>query len=492
MSDLFAKRLGTFQKQPEFSKIKRNYEEYNLNLRKLKRTEVIQKKRNKEINDENPLDYRFYLGVVPEKLVMMFPELQNAESEITKLKVFRDILVYPEIPESLVFEVLKILTDSLSGAGIEDPRQVFVENGILDSLCLIILDSEDADILTQAIWCLNNLVAGTYNYSEDVARAGVISRLLDLLKLNDMKLVENIAYIFGNLIAENESICQQVLASAYISYVSSLEYQSTSLAHSVAFSLSSISSHTSQLSILNCAGILKLLDDLYDLDPLTSLSGLVNLTKNKSPGLDLAIESKIAKQSIELLKGSAKFCELALLLFVNISMGQAVHESFLIKHGLLNTFFEILKKVDQKVCKYIYWILGNLALGAPYTRLEVGNHQIAMEFDYPFFHFCGFVRQAASVFYKNLLIHASVEIKNKFIEGGIFSAICENFLSADVEIVENCLAIAGFLLATEKFTGESVSKLFEETGCLENIQKICYSGRVVNANSAKDLINMYF
>jgi len=425
-------------------------------------------------------------------LLMMFPELQNAETELSKLKVFRDILVYPEIPESLVLEVLRILTNSLSGAGIDDPRPVFVENGILDSLCSIIVENEDAEILTQAIWCLNNLLAGSYNYSEEVFRAGVIPRLLDLLKLNDLNLVENIAYIFGNLIIDNESVCQQVLASPYLSYVSSIEYHSTSLAHSVAFSLSSISYHSSQLTILNCAGILKLLDDLFDIDPLASLSGLVNLTRPKSPALDLAIESKIAKQSIELLKGSAQFCEFSLLLIVNLSMGQMMHESFLIKNGLLNTFLEILKKADQKVCKYIYWILGNLALGAPYTRLDVGSHQISMEFDYPFFHYCGLVRQAASIFYKNLFMYASVELKNKFIEGGIFSAICENFLSADAEIVENCLAVAGFLLATEKYTGESVSKLFEETGCLGNIEKICYSGSVVNANSAKDLINMYF
>lgn len=492
MADHFKKRIESFQKNPEASKVRRKYEESTMKLRKLKRNEAVQKKRNKDNTDDDPLKYKFYLGIVPDELMGMFPELQGAESEIEKLKVYANILVYPEIPEYLILEVLKILTDCLSGTVKEDPREIFVEFGILDILCAIILENCDNEVIAQAIWCLNNLLAGQFNYSEEVAKTGVVPRLIQLLKLNDTVILENIAYVFGNLIIENIAICQEVLNSPYLSLISSLEYSSTSLVHSIVFSLSSIAHHSALLSLVNIAGILKLLDDFYSQDQSTCISCFINLTKSNGPVLGLALESNIAKQLIQGLKGSNQFCKLSLLAIGNLSNGKIEQENFLLNEKILDVFYEVLKKVDQECCKNIYWILGNLALGAPTTRFLVSNHQISMEFEYALHHYNNAVRLEASIFYKNLLMYACVEVKNKFIEGGMFSAICENFLHFDVEIVNNCLTISGYLLGTEKYTGEPVGKLFEETGCLDFVERIGYSQCVEVARPAKDLINMYF
>lgn len=492
MADHFKKRIESFQKNPEASKLKKNYEESSIKLRKLKRNEAIQRKRNKECYDDDPMKYQLYLGIVPDELMAMFPELQRAESETEKLKVYADILQYPEIPEHLVLGILKILTDCLSGAVKDDPREIFVEFGILGILCSIIMEDSDSEVIAQAIWCLNNLLAGQYNYSEEVAKTGVIPRLIQLLKLNDTNLTENIAYVFGNLIVENIEICKEVLNSPYLSYISSLEYPSTSLAHSVAFSLASIAHHSTLLSLVNIAGILKLIDDLYNQDPLTCISCFINLTKSNGPVLSLAIESNIAKKLTQGLKGTSQFCKLSLLAIGNLSNGSIEQENFILNQRILDTFYEILKQVDQDCCKNIYWVLGNLAVGAPTTKILVSNHQISMEFEFALHHYNNVVRHEASIFYKNLLMHACVEVKNKFIEGGIFSAICENFLHVDVEIVNNCLDISGSLLGTEKYTGEPVSKLFEETGCLNCVERAGYSQCEEVARPAKNLINMYF
>lgn len=493
MNDHFGKRQNLYQKHQEVDLVKKSSEKFLISLRKSKRNEIIKQLRSTSLNEE-ALNIAFYLELPSDNLSSFFPELQNAKTEIEKLKIYIEILRYPQIPENLIYEILIILTNSLHIANPEiNPRPYFIRFGIMDILISYIKDHEDLDIIKQSIWCLSNIIAGPENYSNQVQSADIIPKLMQLMSLDNIDILSNICHLLANLILDNPSFCTQIIDLRFLSIINDLEFSNKELSSSVAFCLSSLCHNNSLLSICNSACILKIYERLIDFQYLSVLYGLANLTKSNINNLNLVMDSKTLQSKIfNSLKMNSKIAGQGILILGNFALGNSDHEEFLINNNCVDLFYEILKNQPEENIKAIYWVLCNLSQGCNKIQLLTTTHKITLEFEFALGHFSEIIRVEASFFYLFVTRNTCIEMKMKLVDSGIFFALAPNLDSGNVELVENCLRIADSLISIQKFLNCDVALVFKESGCLEKVEKLVFAKSEKVEKAASQIINTYF
>ena len=493
MNDSFAHRMELYQKHQEFERVKKSSENFSVSLRKSKRYELIKQMRNINQSEEE-FNSAFYLQLPSDNLASFFPELQKAETEIEKLKVYIEILRYPEIPEDLIYEILIIFTNSLHSPNPEiNPRPYFLKLGIMDLLVNFIKDHEDLDIVKQAIWCLGNIIAGPENYSELVISSDIIPTLMTLMKLDNTDIISNICHLLANLILDNQTICIQIIELQFLSIINDLDFSQSDLSCSIAFCLSSISANSCILSLNNSSYILNIYERLIDFQPFSVLFGLSNLTKSNLNILSLVMASKILKQKMfESLKMSQNIAGKGILIIGNFALGSSDHEEFLISNNCIDLLYEILKDQPEENVKAIYWVLSNLSQGCYKAQLAATTHKIALEFEFAFGHLSESVRLEASYFYLYVAKNTCIEMKVKLVDSGIFFAIAPNLESNNVDLVENCLKISEYLISIQRLLDSNVTFIFKESGCLDKVEKLAYAKNEKLQSSASQIINTYF
>jgi hypothetical protein len=492
MSDPFVQRLNKYQKQKIDSVVKER-EKFSVSLRKSKRNFMTKQLRNNIKVQENILNSAFHLTRPSDNLISFFPDLQNAGSELEKLKIYSDILKYPEIPEHFIQEILTILAQSISTTHPElNPRPYFERNGIPEAVMAIIQDSKDIPVLTQAVFCLTNFLAGPENYTGLVSQ-NILGRLVQLMDFKDDELTDNILYLLGNMIIDNAEVCEIILDLRILLKMSDLDFSKRIPGHSASFLLSSMTTHAEKMSLVQCASILKFFEELADSEKELILLGLSFITNKRTDFMSLVLNSeKLSQLVINSLTIPGKISTHGLRIVVNFSTGSKQEEDFLMENKCLDVFYSILKKVREDELKMIYFTLSNLSCGSFQVRCMVSTHPIIMENEFAFTHSSEKVRCEVSNFYSKVLKFSPVELKINLIENGIFFNVCHNFETKNIEILLNCILISGYLLAVEKFALLDVPEIFKESGCFEKVQELALCNFSDVAKAANDLLSTYF
>lgn len=489
------KRSLDYQKSIEREVIKRKHNEFVIKLRKDKRRDKIIKRRYEESNileDEVMGSEILYLGTPSNMMLQSFPQLESCTNEVEKLKIYSSILASKSLYDDIILEALETLRISLS---LEDknPRNYFLNCGIIPHIAKYVNMNYSNDVISQALWCLCNIAAGSDEYVRCIYNIIGVDILLELIKIGDKLIVENVAWTLANMIGENYDIGTELISKGYIELLAQVLTNNHQSGCGIAFSLSNLCKQDKSLSLVQTRTILNLFAKLVHLDLYHSLHGILNLIRNDNEKIELLLDTQeIMSVVFENMLGTEPIRENCINIIGVISSGTAKQTDYLLEKNILEIFKELLSISSERSLVFIYWTLSNIAAGT-YTQTNLlACHNIVNYALNGLTHSHEQIRRESSFFYKNYLSKVSVEYRTELANTKIFFILAECMKFSNTENLENYLNICYKLLEISILTDVDTRKDFEESGCRKSVEDLFYHMNEKLAYHAKDIINKFF
>lgn len=492
-TEFFKKRLNDFKK-PSIESLKKKHDEFTVNLRKNKRKENINKKRYEFTSiDENEMDNNdiMYLGICSDTLYKYCPELNLVNSEIQKLRICRDILRSTGIPDFILLEILAMLRMSLIVEN-NSPRGLFLDEGMIPVIVEYMSYESSAEIASEAVWCICNIAAGEDVYVREIYSCNVVTKLVDLLKCDNIMLIDNTLWTIANMLGENWEICEEFIGSNILGILSSQKFLHPDLSKSASFLLNNICKNESNLDRVQAQAVLELLSRLIAIQKPSCLWALSTMTNKSNDKVQLLIDSGLTIHAIEGLEMNETIQAPSLRVIGNILSGTNDQAQYILDQNILSILEPLLNSPKLDIIKGVYWGLSNIAAGTFKQRDILGNHPILKKSIEGLIHFNSGVRKEASTLFRNFTRLGCVQHKLELIEHGIFKVLSENIKSSETDCLINSLDTCKSLLDIHKYVDIDVLKEFQDTGCFKGIEDLTYHLNQEISSTANYIIAKYF
>ncbi|CAF1269460.1 unnamed protein product [Rotaria magnacalcarata] len=456
-------RLNSYKyhgKDPDERRRWRN--QNNVSIRKIKRDEQIQAKRNFQADDsmsdkseDDREQNRFYnlddlvIKAKSEDPTIRFDAVRSARKllsidrnppidqliQCNFLPIFVEYLTYDQCSD-LQFEAAWALTNIASGNS--QQTQAVADANAFPYL-LRLLHSPHANVCEQAVWALGNLIGDGPRLRDYAIELGVIKPLVEFIQKDiPVTFLRNVTWVLVNLCRHKEP---PISLLAVRDILPALHY---------------LIAYTDITILVDCTW---------------ALAYLLDCGNNM---IQIIIDSGVIPYIIKLLNhNELKIVTAALRAIGNVVTGTDEQTQFVLNHGALAYFPKLLKHQKDKLNKEAVWFLSNITAGNQQQVQAVIDAQLIPDvirhLQYGDFQ----TQKEAAWCISNLTMSGSAQQIEYIVTQYVIPPLCNLLQQQDAQIIQVCLdALHNILKQTTISKLEALTAEIEECGGLDKIEHL--------------------
>ncbi|CAB3373182.1 Hypothetical predicted protein [Cloeon dipterum] len=453
-------RMQTFKnKGKDQDEMRRRRNEVTVELRKNKREETLQKRRNVpqlESDEEEP----------------NANGLANLES-LVQQAASPD----PNVQLPAVQSARKLLSSDRN-----PPIDALIQSGILPILVQCLQTSDNPSLQFEAAWALTNIASGTSAQTHAVVSAGAVPLFLQLLCSSHPNVCEQAVWALGNIIGDGPRLRDFVINQGVVAPLLNFIKPEIPLSflRNVTWVLVNLCRNKDPPPPV--ATIREMLPALGMLIHHTDTSVLVDtvwalsyLTDGGNEQIQMVIDSGVVPKLIPLLSHKEVKVQTAALRAVgNIVTGTDEQTQVVLNCGALGHFPALLSHQKEKICKEAVWFLSNITAGNQRQVQAVIDAQLVPliisnlsrgEFQ---------TQKEAAWAISNLTISGTKDQVAVLVKEGVIPPLCALLNCKDSQVIQVVLdGIHNMLkMATEPGAVDALASMIEECGGLDKIEAL--------------------
>ncbi|CAF0803603.1 unnamed protein product [Rotaria sp. Silwood1] len=456
-------RLSSYKyhgKDSDDSRRRRN--QYTVSLRKNKRDEQIQVKRNfpaedsmSDKSEDDREQNQFYnlddlaIKARSEDSTIRFEAIRSARKllsidrnppidELIKfnfLPIFVHYLTYDQYPE-LQFEAAWALTNIASGNSHQ--TQAVADANALPYL-LRLLNSPHSNVCEQAVWALGNLIGDGPTLRDYAVQLGVIKPLVEFIQKDiPVSFLRNVTWVIVNLCRHKDPPLSLIAVQEILP------------------ALNYLIAYTDITILVDCTWALA-----YLLDCGNSM-------------IQVIIDSGVIPHIIKLLNhNEIKIVTAALRAIGNVVTGTDEQTQLVLNHGALGYFPKLLKHQKDKLNKEAVWFLSNITAGNQQQVQAVIDAQLIPDVIHHLQYSEIQIQKEAAWCISNLTMSGSKQQIQYIVTQRVIPPLCNLLQQQDTQVLQVCLdAIHNILKQIPEENLEAVTTEIEECGGLDKIEHL--------------------
>ncbi|XP_066597574.1 importin subunit alpha-3 [Prorops nasuta] len=473
-------RMMVFKnKGKDQDEMRRRRNEVTVELRKHKRDETLQKRRNVPIpdsTDEEDMD----------------KNLSKAYLEDLVLKATSSD---PTIQLQAVQQARKLLSSDRN-----PPIDPLIESNILPVLVRCLEPHNDPTLQFEAAWALTNIASGTSAQTQAVINAGAVPYFLQLLLSGQQNVCEQAVWALGNIIGDGpiprdyviklgvvQPLLQFIKPDIPISFLRNVTWVIVNLCRNK-------DPPPPKETIKELLPALKVLIHHSDINILVdTIWALSYLTDGGNDQIQMVIDSGVVPRVIPLLSHKEVKVQTAALRAVgNIVTGTDEQTQIVLNCDALSHFPNLLSHPKAKICKEAVWFLSNITAG---NRLQVQAvidagllPLIIRNLEKDDFQ----TQKEAAWAISNLTISGDREQVARLIHEGVIEPFCNLLVCKDAQVVQVVLDGINNMLKFAGAQAEQLANMIEECQGLDKIEALQGHENIDVYKLAYDIIEQYF
>ncbi|KAF2367737.1 Armadillo [Trinorchestia longiramus] len=472
--------MGVFKnKGKDQDEMRRRRTEVAVELRKNKRDETLQKRRNVPVGSDEAEDSEFERHLTAERLASLVSDARSADAEVQLAAV----------------QAARKLLSSDRNPPIDD----LIESGILPTL-VSCLDTENNGLQFEAAWALTNIASGTAKQTQAVVAAGAVPLFLKLLSSPSHNVCEQAVWALGNIIGDGPQLRDYVISLGVVKPLLNFIAPGIQLGflRNVTWVIVNLCRNkdpppppetiSELLPALNFLIIHN--DTSIQVDTVWALS---YLTDGGEKNIQLVIESGILSALIPLLAHKEVKVQTAALRAVgNIVTGTDQQTQAVINCGALSYFPQLLQHPKEKITKEAVWFLSNITAGNKaqvQAVLDAGlipmllNQLARGDFN---------TQKEAAWAISNLTISGSKQQLSYLLSQGVIPPFCNLLTCMDAQVIQVVLDGLQNMLSRADDDLDAVTTMVEECGGIDKIEFLQNHENVDVYKLAYSIIEKYF
>lgn len=459
----------------KLQEMRRRRNEVTIELRKNKREETLQKRRNIfdiESLEEDDIDKKISVEEIVRNSASSNPEIQlNAVQAARKLlssdrnPPIDDLINAGILPilvnclcsenPTLQFEATWALTNIASGSS----RQT---KAVVDAqavpLFLQLLLSPHQNVCEQAVWALGNVIGDGPDLRDYVINLGVVGPLLTFIKPNiPISFLRNITWVIVNLCRSKDPPPPSQTISEILPALNVLI-------------------HHSDINIL--------------VDTVWAIS---YLTDGGNDQIQMVVDSGIVSKLIPLLSHKEVKVQTAALRAVgNIVTGTDEQTQVVLNCDALSHFPELLSHSKEKICKEAVWFLSNITAGNQHQVQQVIDANLLPHIIRNLVEGEFQTKKEAAWALSNLTLSGNRDQVATLIQEGVIPPFCDLLACNDNQVIQVVLDGINNMLRMAGPQVEGLANMIEECGGLDKIEALQNHENHDIYKLAFDIIENYF
>ncbi|KAA0193002.1 hypothetical protein HAZT_HAZT004393 [Hyalella azteca] len=472
--------MGVFKnKGKDQDEMRRRRTEVTVELRKNKRDETLQKRRNVPVGSDEVDDGECEKFLTAERLASLVSDAQSPDSEV-KL--------------AAVQAARKLLSSDRN-----PPIDSLIESGILPTL-VSCLDSENNSLQFEAAWALTNIASGTGSQTKAVVASGAVPLFLKLLTSPSHNVCEQAVWALGNIIGDGPQLRDYVISLGIVKPLLNFIVPGIQLGflRNVTWVIVNLCRNKDPppppetiSELLPALNFLILHNDTsIQVDTVWALS---YLTDGGEKNIQLVIDSGILKSLIPLLSHKdVKIQTAALRAVGNIVTGSDQQTQAVIDSNALAHFPALLQHPKDKITKEAVWFLSNIMAGNKtqvQAVLDAGLVPLLLHLlargDFN-------TQKEAAWAISNLTVSGTKEQLSYLLTQHVIPPFCNLLTCMDAQVIQVVLDGIYNILQRCDEDLEAVTAMIEECGGIDKIEFLQNHENVDVYKLAYTIIEKYF
>lgn len=473
-------RVNLFKnKGKDADEMRRRRTEVTIELRKNKRDEHLQKRRNVPTQEDSTESEE------NEKPILQSLEtiVQNASSD------------QPSVQLNAVQAARKLLSSDRN-----PPIDDLISSGILPILVHCLSCDDNPNLQFEAAWALTNIASGTSAQTQAVVSAGAVPRFLRLLESPNQNVCEQAVWALGNIIGDGPQCRDYVIGLGVVKPLLTFISPNIPLSflRNVTWVIVNLCRNKDppppQETIQEILPALCVLIHHTDTNILVdTVWALSYLTDGGNEQIQMVIDSGVVPYLVPLLSHQEVKVQTAALRAVgNIVTGTDDQTQVVLNFGALAHFQTLLSHPKEKINKEAVWFLSNITAGNQQqvqAVIDAGlipmviHHLNRGEFQ---------TQKEAAWAVSNLTISGRKEQVAYVVQQGVIPPLCNLLNVKDTQVVQVVLDGINNILKMAGDDLENVCTMIEECGGLDKIELLQQHENEDIYKIAYEIVDNYF
>lgn len=354
-----------------------------------------------------------------------------------------------------------------------------------------IIRTEDLQLVQACLWLMINLAAGNEKICEDMSKNGVVSICVELIKRNLKGISDDALWCLANLTANNPLACMQITTSEAIwvigTCIEKLLFPNSDKAFWV---VAHIAKHIQPLELL----LRSVKWAIIGLNSNTYLPSLCLLTSVSKKNPDLILQSPgLLRTIIEIsIKYHDSIGLTAMKVLGNIAFGDENHTQALLDNQILNCLSKNISSTNFHIKKESLLLLFNL-LASEMSQM----YQVLASYDMKSLIFEAVLHKAFDIRFEawqclNLITCKLGPNECDIHQDIIFYASRGLNTEIDPKLLGLILSALDNILQKSEEKIQTFKKLIETSGCLEGLGKLRNHGNLSIQEYSDRIVNIFY
>ncbi|XP_030748012.1 importin subunit alpha-3 [Sitophilus oryzae] len=477
----FKSRIQNFKnKGKDQDEMRRRRNEVTVELRKNKREETLQKRRNVPVvdsTDEDDVDK----SLSNINLQLVVAQAENSDD--------------PSLQLMAVQSARKLLSSEKN-----PPIDALIQAGILPILVKCLERHDNPPLQFEAAWALTNIASGTSAQTNQVVGAGAVPLFLLLLHSPHQNVSEQAVWALGNIIGDGPVLRDYVIELGIVQPLLSFVKPEIpiSFLRNVTWVIVNLCRnkdppppiHTIDELLPSLSALIHHTDTNILVDTVWALS---YLTDGGNDQIQMVIDSGIVPKLIPLLSHKEVKVQTAALRAVgNIVTGTDEQTQAVLNCDALSHFPALLTHAKEKICKEAVWFLSNITAGNQNQVQAVINAGLLPNIIYNLSKGDFQTQKEAAWAISNLTIGGTREQVARLLQEGAIPPFCDLLNCKDPTVIQVVLDGINNMLKMAGPEVEHLCTMIEECNGLDKIEALQNHENIEIYKLAYDIIEQYF